>query len=617
MGFFAHFTRGNVRVSLWIRAEFKPVADGGGMKGLYRGYKNRNARLDSLERSPPKYFASSNVALANQAFEDVDSEDVLREIYDHLALKYALLDRVIRARKLHHSRFFALHMDYGHQNYLDILSSRRNLVMCALERLERRVADVLYKQQKWFKWVRQCQDEEETARENEKKKVKKEAALFRRHEKDAQSRIRELRAKENLKRQEVYLDEAYNARLSDEEEAEWDPIEDVIEDERENYVDLIKHILLMTDVVDDAQKVPGQELLSNGSTATSTSTAMSASKSSKKSKKSGSKALTNGSTQLPDKATHDTKTQVRERLKKGVKLNYGGGMHVAGTIDNPAETHDKSAPVPDDEIDRLLEDMGEVKHLLFCRLLLAHASVLPAAVRANNVDEFLADKEVTDTDLRDIALRLDNPGLQEIRDACADLARGEEEEDHEKNAESDDEDPEVGKSIERLKRIGLSSKKPTRKGLPDTWAPQREKQVAKNRRQRLQTVDHTPSMFGEPEEEKGKTLIDFGDVDDEGKFKSKKMRVKICGRYIYNYPSERAISRGGWLQFCLIAKSSDLHDAIKLCRHWDEFFDLNILANFQYFPAANWLIWKGDRLRQQLLQLVRRVVFGRLSMHIR
>ena len=589
----------------------EPFTDDSGMKGLYRGYKNRNARLDSLEQSPPEYLASSTVALANQTFEDADSEDVLREIYDHLALKYALLDRVIRARKLHHSRFFAMNMDYGHQNYLDILSSRRSVVLRALERLERRVADVLYKQQKWFKWVRQCQDEEDTARENEKKKVKKEAALFRRHEKDTQSRIRELRAKEDLKRQEIYLDEAYNARLSDEEDAEWDPIEDVIEDERGNYIDLIKHILLMTDVVDESQRETDQELLTNGNTATSMSTALSKSRSSKKSKKSGSKSATNGSnTHLPDKTAHDTKSQVRERLRKGVKLNYGGGMHVAGTVDNPAETRDKTAPVPDDEIDRLLEDMREVKHLLFCRLLLAHASVLPAAIRAKNVDEFLADKDVTDTDLRDIALKMDNPGLQEIRDACADLGRGEGEEDEEddddddKTTDSDEEDLEAHKRVERLKRIGLLSKKPTRKGLPDTWAPERGKEVAKGRQERLQMVDHTPSMFGELDEEKGKTLIDFGDVDDEGNFRSKKMRVKICGRYIYNYPSERAISRGGWLQFCLIAKNSDLHDAIKLCRHWDEFFDLNILANFQYFPAANWLIWKGDLPRQRLLQLV-------------
>lgn len=120
------------------------------MSGLYRGYKNRNARLDSLEASPPAYLATSSIALANQDFADLESEEILHEIYDYLALKYALLDRVIRARKLHHSRFFSMTLDYGHQNYIDILSSRRSITVRALERLECRVGSVLYKKQKWF-----------------------------------------------------------------------------------------------------------------------------------------------------------------------------------------------------------------------------------------------------------------------------------------------------------------------------------------------------------------------------------------------------------------------------------------------------------------------------------
>lgn len=535
---------------------------------------------------------------------DLDSEESLHEIYDYLALKYALLDRVIRARKLHHSRFFSLNMDYGHQNYLDILSSRRSIVVRALERLERRVGEVLYQKQKWFTWVRQCQDDEETARENEKKRIKKEAALFKRHMKDEQSRMRELRAKEDIKRQETYLDEAYNTRLSEEEqEAEWDPIEDVIEDERGNYIDPIKHILLLTEAVEDGKEGSKPEASANGATAieAGSSTAVTGTTSSKKSKKSKQKGpVSETVVKLPDKSSHDTKSQVRRRLREGVKLSYGKGMHIAGTIDNPVETHDKTAPVPDDEIGLLLEDMSEVKHLLFCRLLLSHATVLPAAIRANSVDEFLNDKEVSDTDLRDLALKMDNPGLQEIRDACADLGRGEEEEDDEY------EEPEalkVDKRDERLKKLGL--KRPARGGLPESWAPFRERRVTQQKRERQGLVDQSGGLMGLVPKEKPSTIIDFGDLDEEGEFKSKKVRVKICGRYIYNYPSEKAISRGGWLQFCLIAKDSDLHDAIQLCRHWDEFFDLNILAHFQYFPAAKWLVWKGDRSRQQLLQLVR------------
>ena len=526
-----------------------------------------------------------------------------------MLLKNALFERVIRARKLHHSRFFSLNLDYGHQRYLDDLSNRKFIVVRALERLERRTAEVLYKKHKWFSWVRQVQDLEETQRESEKKRVKKEAALFKRHVRDRQLRMRDLRAREDAKRSEAYLEEAYKERMSEEEEdAHWDPIEDVIEDERGNYVDLIKHILLMTEDISGDQETKDPEPAPNRDAEAPPSIVSNAPKSSKKAKKSKQKALTNGSDRpLPDKAAHDTASQVRRRLKEGVKLSYSGGMHVAGTIDNPFELKDKTAPFPDEEIDQLLRDMAEVKHLLFCRLLLAHATVLPAAIKADSVEEFLNNKKVTDTDLRDLAIKMDNPGLQEIRDACADLGRGEEEDDDADSGRAEEDDHDMDKVVAKMKTARLSEdterfrQKKIRQNrkVPESWAPEREKQAQHHELLQQRFEDQSNP------EDKGKTWIDFGVVDDEGKFNSRKMRVKICGRYIYNYHSEKAISRGGWLQFCLIAKDSDLHDAIKLCRHWDEFFDLNILANFQYFPAANWLRWKGDRLRQQLLQLVR------------
>ncbi len=351
--------------------------------GLYRGYKNRNAGLDALEEAPHSYLATSKIALANQTFADINSEDVLHELYDHLFLKFRLLDRVIRARKLHHTHFYSMNCDYGHQSYLDILSSRRNVVIRVLERLERRTGEILYEKAKWFKWVHECQDTEEQQRENEKKKVKKEAALFRRHMEEVQSRMRDLRAKEDLKRQETYLEVAYQERLSrEEQEAEWDPIEDVIEVERGNYIDLIKHILFMTDSVIDGEGTTLKNPASNGAAEAGSSSTATVPKSSGKSKKPKQKAATNGSSgpALPSKAAHDTRSQVRRRLKEGVKVHYGSGMHVAGTIDNPVELKDKTAPFPDEEIDEVLEDMAEIKHLLFCRLLLSHATVLPAAI---------------------------------------------------------------------------------------------------------------------------------------------------------------------------------------------------------------------------------------------
>ncbi|KAL8672046.1 MAG: hypothetical protein Q9168_003473 [Polycauliona sp. 1 TL-2023] len=557
--------------------------------GLYRGYKNRNAKLDALDANLPAYLAGSRTPLANETFAAVDSEDTLRELHDYLVLKNALLDRVIRARKLHHTRFFSLNLDYGHEQYLSTLSSRRFIVVRALESLERRASEVFYKKQKWFKWVRQCQDDEETARETEKKKIKKEAALFRRHVKDVQVRMKELRAKEDLKQQEAYLDETYNTRISEEEqEAEWDPIEDVIEDERGNYVDLIRHILLLTESVEE--DVPEARSSNNDMEAEQTEASSSSNVVAKKGKKSKSKAVTIGvSVPRLDKSAHDTKSQVRERLRNGIKLSYGKGLHVAGTIDSPAQTHDRTAPVPDEEIDKLLTDMAEIKHLLF----------------SGSVEDFLNDKEVTDTDLRDLALKMDNPGLQEIRDACADLGREvDEEDDVYEEPEEEEEDEAADKLNSRLKQMGLANNQQKWRGLPSSWAPEREKKVTESKYARQGMVDALGDIFNKESGEIGsQTLIDFGEIDDDSKFKSKKIRVRVCGKYIYNYPSEKAINRGGWLHFCLIAKDSDLRDAIKLCRHWDEFFDLNILATFQYFPAAKWLVWKGDHRRKQLLQL--------------
>lgn len=108
MAFSAHSIQNNVKVFYhvnrrsirWLRL----------YQGLYRGYKLRNARLDALAASPPSYLASNPTPLANQTFADVKSEATLRELHSYLALRYALLDRVIRARKIHHTRFFSMNM---------------------------------------------------------------------------------------------------------------------------------------------------------------------------------------------------------------------------------------------------------------------------------------------------------------------------------------------------------------------------------------------------------------------------------------------------------------------------------------------------------------------------
>jgi hypothetical protein len=98
-------------------------------------------------------------------------------------------------------------------------------------------------------------------------------------------------------------------------------------------------------------------------------------------------------------------------------------------------------------------------------------------------------------------------------------------------------------------------------------------------------------------------VVDFGKVLDEKDYTQKRTRIKICGRYMYDYPSEKALGRDGWYHFFVIAKDSNLFDAVYLCRNWNEFFELNILCLYHYFPAPKWTRFVGDLLRQQLLQL--------------
>lgn len=74
--------------------------------GLYKGYKRRNLKLDALSEQAPAYLQHADVPLANDDFEKVDDEGVLKDIHGHLFESYVLLGKVIDARKLHHKHFY-------------------------------------------------------------------------------------------------------------------------------------------------------------------------------------------------------------------------------------------------------------------------------------------------------------------------------------------------------------------------------------------------------------------------------------------------------------------------------------------------------------------------------
>ncbi|KAJ8133201.1 hypothetical protein O1611_g414 [Lasiodiplodia mahajangana] len=594
--------------------------------GLYAGYKKRNSQLDGLAEQAPPYLKSNERPLANETFEHVEDEAVLNQIHAHLFSEYVLLGKVIDARKLHHKHFFPLKLDYGHQAYLDTLSSRRHIVLRALERVVKRTAEVLYAKERWFTWIGEVQHIEEITREKEAKKVKLEAAMFKRHWKKMQTRLRSQREKEEKHRQEAFLESAYQERInavteSEQDDEMWDPIEDFLEDERCKYVDLIKHFLWMEVLNEEEENQEAEQSTSATTDVVAGVNGLSVSKSAptkkpkKKSKQkdaktpsaadkppesrsvvvrqslsertgqgrilammdgkeAGRKALDNNTE--PDKSNIETEEEMRKRLKEGVEKNYNEvyGPILVGSLETPHGTHDKTPPMEDEEIETLMQDIKEIKLLLFCRLLLAHATLLPAALRANSVDEFLNDADITEADLRDLCLKVEQPSLQDIRDACADLIR-EDEPETKSEKEDEHEDLSFEDIILQDQRFGHLQ--------GPIWYY--ENMVAQRSK-----------VLGEP-------VISLKDFLKPASKQPEKTKVQICGKSIWNYSSESSMSREGWLQFSVLAKDCDLRKAVQLCRNWNEFSQLNFLASWQYFPASNWLSWGADRVTKQLHDL--------------
>ncbi|KAI1112839.1 hypothetical protein F5Y14DRAFT_244471 [Nemania sp. NC0429] len=585
--------------------------------GLYAGYKKRNTQLDGLAEQAPEYLKSNETPLANETFERVQDEAVLNQIHSHLFSEYVLLGKVIDARKLHHKHFYPLKLDYGHQAYLDALLNRRHVVHRALEKVVKRTAEVLYAKEKWFKWIGEVQKQEETTREKAAKKVKLEAAMFRRHCKKMQARLRAQREKEEKQRQEAFLETVYQERISaatesDQDVEMWDPIEDFVEDERSKYVDLIKHFLWMEVLAeeeeDDAEKKqpastsdakPTPKKKPKKNSKAKDSKAPDVAKKSPEARSTGQNRIldmmddedldpaANDKNTEPDKSNIETEEMMRKRLKEGVEKNYDEvyGAILVGSLETPHGTLTKTPPMDDDEIETLMQDIKEIKILLFCRLLLSHASLLPAALQAANVEEFINDTKITEADLRDLCLKVEQPSLQDIRDACADLLRGDEPETEEAKEEEEYEDL-------SFEDIILQDRRYSRLQGPEWYYDNLLAQRSK--------------LLGEP-------ITSLKELLNLVPELPKKTKIQICGKSIWNYSSESSMSREGWLQFSVLANGCDLRKAVQLCRNWDEFSQLNFLASWQYFPASNWMSWGTDRLTKQLHDLGFFPFFGDLA----
>ncbi|KAF7184910.1 hypothetical protein HII31_13722 [Pseudocercospora fuligena] len=533
------------------------------VQDLYNGYKRRTEELDRLNAAPPAYLAASKSSLRNETFSAVDSENALAELQKYLYRKYNLLERVIRARKLHHAHFYSQTMDFGHKAYIDKLVNDKSTVTTALERLAQRTSEVLYSKQEWFSWVRETQNAEEEVQEKEAIKIKKEAQLFRRHMKQVESRAR---AKKRLQQDDDAEPVEDEARKTTSETQKADA-------SGENAATTVQEGNDKTTLSRNAKKRAKAKAKTQNKAKTSSSTTDIVKRDTERTTAADPKAHVN-----------ETREELRKRLLEGSDFEMEG-MYMYGTINAPNCGPGKIPGMPESEVDKIVEQVAEIKTLLFCRLLLTQAKLLPAALRANSIPEFLADQEVTVVDLRDLCLRNEQPTLQEVRDACADFARGEDDADE----EDEDEDQQMAHDLQAQKQRNKSRLRYD-DNVPEMLRTQREQANEKSRRARGLAQHDGPSM------------IDFGEIDD-GNFKTKTMRIRVCGKSIFNYPSEKAMARGGWLQFSVIAKGSRFEDAATLCRNWTELWELTTLAVFNYFPSNSWATWALEAMRQQMLKL--------------
>ena len=544
----------------------------------------------------------------------------MRAVYAHLFEKYALLGRVVNARKLHHKHFYSHQFDFGHQAYLDKLSSQRHLTLLALERIEKRRVAILYQKETWFTWAQAAQEEEETRREKEQKKIKHEAALFKRHQKQVHVKLQAIRKQEEQAQEDESLEKAYQQRQAEiseemaeylDEDSMWDPIEDVDLERRLQYIDLIYFFLWMViPAVGEDLVAATTESMANLATPTAPEAISADVAPTKKPKKKSASArqqmnkagaastrsnvsTTNrGQAKLlkllqqdlhqakddeetePDKTNIETEVEMRARLKQGVKKTYEeyASVRLVGSLENPHETNERTAPMTEAEVDEAIADVREIKIYLFCRLVFAQATTLPAALRASSVEAFLGDDELTDNDLRDLCLKLEKPTLQDIRDACADFSR------------RFDPDEDVNVSAAAETEANAQETKELFEELLD------EAIIDQNRYRHLKGNNWL----------KEKLLY----VAQQGKFRpTNRTKISICGMDIWNHASEKAMSRDGWLQFSIIAKDCQLHQAIELCRHWAEFSQLILLTHWQFFPASDWVTWGDDVFLRRLQSL--------------
>lgn len=467
-------------------------------------------------------------------------------------------------------------------------------------------------------WVKELEAEDDAKQEAEKKKVRAEAKLY----KEYLERVEEIKAAEQER-----------IRAEVEQEEVWDPIEDVVRDQRVGYVALVRALLEKRpegveeekEAVERAREVDKkgrivEDMKLKGLVNYTKRFGLDAGKRKRMDFRPVTRVMDeNGNYEggavglLGKKGEED---ELYEGTLDAINDLFNLERGAAGYLLNEREA----------TLTKMEEESRDVKELLLLRLIAQKPHLLRVALNKQSVDEFLKDEEVKNTDLRDLALALANPTLKQLRNACADywVERELFEEDEESTFDSDEEDDDTA-SVNTEESDDMPALQDVDDDTPEQPKPPKEKKA-----EPVQTdaeleaileqavggltfadVANETNPEAAPETaaaaDNGNTNADgsengedvggdadsaFGGSDggdsamsgDSGFGGETSNSVTICNTRIYNYAgsTKEPLPRKGWFQFVLMTGCTP-DQARSLCMTFKELKELELLMATNYF----------------------------------
>lgn len=270
--------------------------------------------------------------------------------------------------------------------------------------------DITYNKAEWYAWVQSLQTEEDAKSETEKKKVKAEAALFKKH----QMNVKKLREDEEEKHR------------SEHEKADvWDPIESIIEDSRAGYVALIKVFILAEGMNPEEINLAIERGLELKRSAGHKIDKLEMENLKRRRNR---KALKIG----PDRQKYkEAKKETREKrlaFNATVESDHesegeGSTAELSNGITDLTIANGNLLSGPNEEAkEGLLEELKIISEFALLRFIIANPSLMTTAMASPSIEDFLNNTaSVRNTDLRDLGLGLSRPSLKIMKSACLDF----------------------------------------------------------------------------------------------------------------------------------------------------------------------------------------------------